>query len=102
MIGLPLPTASRDSSTLHVFARASTNTNGSRAITGAIAPRNCLTNIAVELSPAQAKGQKSQHFVLDLWSNPMYCHPELLALGTIHNTNYYANSAQPDIRIKLP
>ena len=51
-MGLPLPRDALASSTLQVFAKASTKTAGSRAITGEIVLKNDLTGIADEGLPA--------------------------------------------------
>lgn len=52
-IGLPVPMEPLASSTLQVFAKASTKTAGSRAMTGEMVLKNDLTAIAEEGSPAQ-------------------------------------------------
>lgn len=51
-MGLPLPMDPLASSTLQVFAKASTKTAGSRAMTGEMVLKNDLTGIADEGLPA--------------------------------------------------
>ena len=51
-MGRPLPMAPLASSTLQVFAMASTNTAGSLAMTGEMVLRNCRTGMAAEDPPA--------------------------------------------------
>lgn len=51
-MGLPLPMAPLASSTLQVFAKASTKTAGSRAMTGEMVLKKDLTGIADEGLPA--------------------------------------------------
>ncbi|KAA6422546.1 MAG: hypothetical protein FRX49_07407 [Trebouxia sp. A1-2] len=59
-MGRPVPMASLDSSTLQVFAMASTNTAGSLAMTGEMVLRNCRTGMAAEDPPANP-GQWHEH-----------------------------------------
>lgn len=51
-MGLPLPKDPLASSTLQVFAKASTKTEGSRAMTGEMVLKNDLTGIADDGLPA--------------------------------------------------
>ena len=54
-MGLPLPKEPLASSTLQVFARASTKTEGSLAMTGEMVLRKALTGIADEGPPARPR-----------------------------------------------
>ena len=71
-MGRPVPMASRDSSTLHVFAMASTNTAGSRAMTGEMVLRNCLTGMADEDPPARRSSVR--HAALTASKLKCVCH----------------------------
>lgn len=54
-MGLPLPNEPLASSTLQVFARASTKTEGSLAMTGEMVLRKALTGIADKGPPASTR-----------------------------------------------